>query len=315
MKYHLAADGGGTKLIGIVYDDDMRVIRKERTGGTNVLFRPRDDAEREMDEFLDRLLEGIPALEDANLCLVGSQEHMRKALSERISVGRIRFYSESEVGLASSFLKEGAVALSGTGSFGSYFTEGKRYYVGGWGSLLGDEGSGYDVGMRVIRAAIHSSDGRGRKTLLEELVKERFSVVELWDLVTRLGTDKEVRHSISSCAMLCAKAAERGDEVAIGIYKEAGKTLALHVRCAVEKAGVLDGYPVLIMGSVWRGSPAMLESFKSEVKTFAPGAEVLVPAYEPVAGAAICGAMADGIDTEELKRRCKGGFASLEYRL
>ena len=119
MKYHLAADGGGTKLIGIVYDDDMRVIRKERTGGTNVLFRPRDDAEREMDEFLDRLLEGIPALEDANLCLVGSQEHMRKALSERIPVGRIRFYSESEVGLASSFLKEGAVALSGTGSFGS----------------------------------------------------------------------------------------------------------------------------------------------------------------------------------------------------
>merc|ERR1711964_171025 len=63
--------------------------------------------------------------------------------------------------------REGVIAISGTGSivYGRNHG-GKAARAGGWGHLLGDEGSGYDIGLQGLRAVVRMADGRQPSTLL-----------------------------------------------------------------------------------------------------------------------------------------------------
>ena len=92
---------------------------------------------------------------------------MREALSRFACVKDLHFHSEPLAGLAAAMKTGGAVALSGTGSNAFLVREGQVLSaVGGWGPLLGDEGSGYEIGLNALKAAIYSHDGRRPKSML-----------------------------------------------------------------------------------------------------------------------------------------------------
>ena len=67
--------------------------------------------------------------------------------------------------------------ICGTGSivYGRTVT-GELLRAGGWGYLFGDEGSGYAIGIAALRAVMRAYDGRGRETLLSELVLGRYGL-------------------------------------------------------------------------------------------------------------------------------------------
>ena len=91
-------------------------------------------------------------------------------------------YTEHEAALAACgiFESEGIAVVAGTGSSAVAMRDGKRNVAGGWGALLGDEGSAYDIAMWAIRAAIRSSEGTGPSIpLLERRVTAHFGVRRL----------------------------------------------------------------------------------------------------------------------------------------
>ena len=55
MKYYITADGGGTKLLVILYDENFHILRSVRTAGTNSCFKPVEQITRETEELADRI--------------------------------------------------------------------------------------------------------------------------------------------------------------------------------------------------------------------------------------------------------------------
>ena len=319
-KYYIAADGGGSKLQTILYDESLRVVRTGRVAGVNTLFKPADVVQANVERMVRELLQGgegdtpITEIAAADLCLVGGGDIMRSALTQYGRVEQIHFHGESQIGLGAALKSDGAVALSGTGSDAFFVKDGQvRTSVGGWGPLLGDEGSGYEIGLNAIKAAIYSHDGRKQKSMLYDLVMEKWNLSHLWGIVTHLAGNPDARHEVASAAILCAEAANAGDRAALRIYEHAALDLFLQTRSAIEpNLNVWDG-TVVIMGGAWKGCPRMFDIFKHEIELLYPKAKVQKPVFEPVVGCAVLRCLRDGLSMEDIRDDLTRGFQEFLY--
>ena len=256
----------------------------------------------------------ITEIAAADLCLVGSEGIVKDALSRFAVVQELHFHGEPIVGLAAAMKTSGAVALSGTGSDAFLVRDGQRLTaVGGWGPLLGDEGSGYDIGLNTIKAAIYSHDGRGPKTMLYDLVMKKWKLSNLWEIVTHLAGNPEVRHEVASAATLCSRAASEGDSVALGIYERAAMVLSLQARTAIEARRNDWNGNVVIMGGAWKGSPHMFNVFKRQIELAYPTATVEKPLFEPVAGCVVLRCLREGLSMDEIRNNMTQSFSDFLY--
>jgi glucosamine kinase len=127
----------------------------------------------------------------------------------------------------------GVLLVSGTGSVAAGRAEdGEVRRVGGWGALLGDEGSGYAVGLAALRAAMRMIDGRERATeLLPGLLEwSGIDVAEELPAWVAAATKAEV----AALAAGVIAAADAGDPVAGHILAEAVDALVDHVRALAD---------------------------------------------------------------------------------
>lgn len=311
QSYYLAADGGGSKVQAVLYDGDFNILRTGKMSGTNVLFKPAEGVKAEMDGLLDTLLEGVPRLESVDFCLVGSDGYFQEALTQRCEVGAIHKYAEPWMGVAAAFCESGVLALSGTGSDAFVVKDGEILVsVGGWGPLFGDEGSGYDIGLRSIKAAIYAYDGRRPPTLMTNMIMEKFELKQLWDIIHVMNRNPNARHEIASVATITSRAAAMGDQAAVDVYRCAAHEMALQAITAMRRVdGQWEG-PVVTMGGAWKGSPVMLEAFAEEVKDTYPEAEIIRPVYDPVVGCVVIRCLGEGMTMTQIRRRLHGKFDS-----
>ena len=121
-KYYVAADGGGSKLQAVLYDENFHIIRQGRVAGVNTLFKPVDTVRANVDGMIQALLQGndgkplVTEIAAADLCLVGAGDIVREALNRFARVEQMFFHSEPIVGLAAALKTDDVVTLSGTGS-------------------------------------------------------------------------------------------------------------------------------------------------------------------------------------------------------
>ena len=173
MKYYLCAEGGGSKLLAILYDENFNIVRTARSGAVNDVFKDKEEIRREMEKLLDELIPPeITALRGADLSLVSRNTALSDALFARFPDLDIRHHGEGRIALTASGFEEGIVAQAGTGSDAFLLQKEKEISVGGWGSIIGDQGSGYDIGRRGVEAAVRYNDGWGEPTLMTELLCE-----------------------------------------------------------------------------------------------------------------------------------------------
>lgn len=315
MKYYIACDGGGSKLEGLLYDEDFNVIRTARRGGVNVLFMDGDAAWNNIVTLIDELTDGGRyKVERVDACIVGnSREMMDKFVA--LPLGKIRVHSESRMALSAAFMRCGGVALSGTGSDAFVvYDDDTQTTVGGYGALFGDEGSGYDIGLRTVKAAMYSGDGRGEKSLLEELVYEHFGTRDFFKIVIDFTKDLDARRHIAAVSRLTSRAAAEGDAVATRIYEYAGRELAHQLCTAIARDEHRWNGKVTIVGGAWKGSPVMYEVFCREVLAKYPTAEIMQPMFEPLIGCIVKRLYEEGRCVEALRPRLLEAFANYRYR-
>ncbi len=121
----------------------------------------------------------------------------------------------------------GIALISGTGSLAyGQTSDGRSARAGGWGYLLGDEGSGYAIGLSALRAIARATDGRGSDTRLAASLLAQLGLHSPWELIPLLHEDREARHRIASLAPLVLAAAEDGDLVAQHIQDQAAQELS-----------------------------------------------------------------------------------------
>ena len=84
MKYYIAADGGGTKLQAVLYDETLHVINTARVSGVNSNFKPVERIAAEMHHLAAELIpEDIDGIENVTLSVVGDGEMLLDALKSR----------------------------------------------------------------------------------------------------------------------------------------------------------------------------------------------------------------------------------------
>ena len=159
------------------------------------------------------------------------EEALRDAgLSSRTAVG-----ADAEATFHDAFPSgPGILLISGTGSIAlGRKLDGSRVRVGGWGAHLGDEGSGYRIGMSALRALAQGEDGRGVSTDLRDPVLKALGVGRPPDLIKWMATARKA--DVASLVPLICEVAEAGDRTATRVIDKAVDELVGHVRTLVRR--------------------------------------------------------------------------------
>ena len=132
-RYYVAADGGGTKLLAVLYDGEGNVLRSGKTHGTNGLFRPREVMLAEAEVLAAQLIPPeVKEIAAVDFSIVGDSSLFLDAIRRRASVGLTRSHGEGHVALASAGVRYGIAAQAGTGSDAFLIQPDKNLGVGGW---------------------------------------------------------------------------------------------------------------------------------------------------------------------------------------
>ena len=107
--------------------------------------------------------------------------------------------------------------------------------IGGHGYLLGDEGGGFWIGSRGLRAVLRAAEARGPDTSLAVAARRRFG--PLADLHVRLHAGDRAVDAIARFAPDVLESAAAGDAVATDIIDEASEELLLVARAGAAWAG------------------------------------------------------------------------------
>jgi glucosamine kinase len=144
----------------------------------------------------------------------------------------------------------GIVLLAGTGSIAWGRGEsGAVARVGGWGILLGDEGSGYDLGLEGLRAVARARDGRGPATELTRLLLAATGVEDPEALIP--WASRASKGDIAALASVVAEAAS-GDDVAGRLLVAAAVALAVQATTLADRLGPwkAESPPVALAGGL-----------------------------------------------------------------
>ncbi|MEZ4415357.1 MAG: BadF/BadG/BcrA/BcrD ATPase family protein [Gemmatimonadota bacterium] len=242
----IGIDGGGTRTRVLIMDRSGKEIGIGE--GSATLVDPEAPAKAALlvDTIVRRVLNEhrVPrpaAALWAALAGAGresTRQLLKKELEEisRDLVRRVEVGTDVDAAIHDAFGKgPGIVLISGTGSIAYAVTaEGERLSVGGWGSTLGDEGSGYALGLAGLSALLRAHDGRGPRTELSSLLKELglAAPAELVDWVAHA-----TKRDIAALAPTVVGIADRGDAVAQSLVNEAVAELRLHLKALLERLG------------------------------------------------------------------------------
>lgn len=299
--YLLGLDGGQSSTLALVAGPDGHVLGVGHGGPANHYSEPGGP------ERLRRALEAtIPAalaaagvapeaITHACLGLSGGAPAavpVAQALLPAADVTVVKDYVTALAG-ASGGEMQGVVVIAGTGSvaYGRSGAAGGEALAGGWGYLLGDEGSAYDIGWSALRAAARASDGRGPATTLARLLPAKLGCADLHEVHRLVYGPGLARPAVAALAATVTAAASEGDAVATVLLAEAGRALA-EAALAVGRQVATHGaaLPVYPVGGVFQAGELVLRPFADSLRLWLPGVEVRAPSLGQAAGALLLAA-------------------------
>lgn len=299
QQYFLAVDGGGTKTEVLCADQSGMVLGRGISGPTNLTSTSVGAASFNLIEAVRQAVETLPAegMEFRSLVMglagIDSQKEQQDALNvftrslAHYTIGSITLVNDSVIALRNGTDNPNALVLiSGTGSicYGQN-ASGETARASGMDYLLADQGSGYAIGRRVLREAVKSFDGRGEKTILEQLVCEYFKIGSISELKTHVYNPALDKIEVAQLSPLCSTAYEAGDKIAKEIFYYTAVDIMTMVGAVAKRLLFEDqNFDCVFAGSVVKIEPIREQILSSLEKTF-PNATVVFPEKDPVYGA------------------------------
>lgn len=301
-KYLMGVDGGGTKTDVLLCTLEGQIVAKASGGSSSMAGQLPEKAMRELKRTICAAFSsaGIDRSQVAGYYAgvsgAGLPKHQvlyRSFFAELMPGITGDAGSDSVNALSAGIaMQDGTIAIAGTGSSVHFRADGTFTRVGGWGYILGDEGSGFDLGQRALTAVLRSVDQRIGPTLLRELCEAQMGQ-PLDDWIYWVY-HQDYKTELAAYAPLLLQAAQQGDEIALEELNQATKGMACAIRTAIKRGGS----PRVVMGgSLWKNA-----LYREMVKQHSGDmVEFIQAKCPPVCGAVIIAAdMVSGSDTDAL---------------
>jgi N-acetylglucosamine kinase-like BadF-type ATPase len=299
MKYLIGMDGGGTKTNCIITDLDGNLLYECNGGPSNFLMLGTEIVSETLLQLITKCTDELKiSSDDVAAVVIGTTGAGRKNDAEKLehdfisyagfkAVGFRKFKvdSDARIALEGAFSgKPGSILIAGTGSimFGKDNND-NMIRVGGFGRMMGDEGSGYVLGRKGLTAVSKEFDGRGAKTLITELLKEMFHISTPEGLITEVYKNN---FDIASAAPAVTEAAQQGDKTALRIIDEETDELTEHVETMYKKLKE-KRMNLALIGSLLTHDNVYSEYFRRKIKDRLTGVTIKEPDYPPAMGAVL----------------------------
>jgi len=296
MAYFVALDGGGTKTECWVADQSR--VLGQASGPTVKLMNVGEQAATENLRTIVREALGSAAVTGdsiAGTCfgLAGSSSAEVRRWAEttlqKLVSGGVIITGDEQIALDAAFHGgSGVLVIAGTGSHVTgRCANGTTVGAGGWGPVLGDEGSGTWIGLEAIRAGLRAQD-RGIESCLLRDIQQAWQLEDLASLVAK--ANRRERPDFALLTTVVANCADNGDALAQGVLDHAGEELATQVSLVISKmrsAGCSpkDASHVAFTGSVLGKIPRVLRAMEEHLHAAWPEISVDANAVQPLEGA------------------------------
>jgi glucosamine kinase len=203
--------------------------------------------------------------------------------------GEIVLCGDEEIALDAAFRGgPGLLVVAGTGSnVVGRCSNGEIVSAGGWGPVIGDEGSGTWIGLEAIRAGLRAHD-RGVATCLLREIEAHWGLKDMGELIAR--ANERSRPDFAELAMVVSRCAEVGDALAASVLVRAGAELAEQVSLAASKmrtsgCAVNDTSHLAFTGSVLEKIARVRRSMEEHLRAALPEAQVAQQPVDSMEGA------------------------------
>ena len=295
MIHVLGIDAGGTKTVCLLADERGAIVGEARRGGANLQAVGELEVEKVLHDVMEDAIgerQVVPAAMCLGIAGVDRPDDFAlvRGIMKRIGgKARVLIVNDALVALeAGAPGQPGVVVISGTGSIAyGRNARGEAARAGGWGYVLGDEGSGYWIGRAAVRAVLRESDRRGPRTALTDLLLAHFNVARSQDLIHEVYQTTNLKPVAIGALAQCVQAAfSEGDPVAIAILRNAADDLeasALSVARRLDLVG--DEFLFVLAGGIFRAVPWLQQELERRLPVAAPHSRVRLLDREPAGGA------------------------------
>ena len=292
--YVLGIDAGGTKTVCYLADAAGTIIGEGRGTGANLQAHGELEVEKVLHGIIeqavgDRLI--VPSATCVGIAGVDRAEDDRivRGIMRRLGFrSRTLVVNDALIALVAGVGDEpGVVIIAGTGSIAyGVNQEGYAARAGGWGFVLGDEGSGFWIGREALMAVVREADGRGPRTKLTALVLEHFTLEQVSGLVHEVYDRGLHRQAIAALGPVVERARAEGDVVAGEILRHASEELTRAAASVIERLQMRGmAFHAVLSGGMFRIIPWLVDDVRRRLAEVAPRAAVSPLSVEPAMGA------------------------------
>jgi len=298
----LGIEGGGTRTVALLVNDKAGTVERAIAGPANLKLL----SDRQLVGHFREIAHSVRPRPDAmaiGLAGAWAESDWKRIRGAAGKVWpRVPCYATNDLETALTaaedhLITDGAqkvLVVSGTGSccYGKG-RDGRRIKVGGWGHVLGDKGSGYEIGLRGLKAALYYYDQAGIWPRLGRQMLLRLQLNEPRELIG--WAQAATKSEIASLAIEVLQAWRRKDKIAADILNAAANSLARDAAaCAKRLARPGTRIHFILAGSILLKQPRFASRVRAELRKLWPNAIVSALKRESVWGAV------------ELARRFKG---------
>lgn len=286
-NYYVCIDGGGSKTLLQVIDENGRIVSLVKDGcttdrvrgnGSNINIVGADGVCQVFSDLIsdifvleeDRQIALWDRLPDCYFVAGMSGAHLPQnreaihSLLTDLAVCRARTTVMSDAEMALALVgNQGIVLIAGTGSICLGKCGDSILRVGGLGRILGDEGSCHQIGLLGLKAALADEYGWGDATSLTPALRALFQVSELKTLIPQVNQCQISPARIASIAPIVFDCYAEGDEVAIRIIDRAAEDLSQLLAAMLKRGPFVEG-EVHLWGGLFQGAQA--ESFVRKIQ-------------------------------------------------
>lgn len=291
-KLLFGIDGGGSNTKLLVTDIDLNKLEQSTGGATNFLKVGFEEAVINVQNLIEPFL--VKHSDDSEITLViGTAGAGRKEDAEKFetylkesltAVENIKVVSDAEITLRGAFENQnGAILIAGTGSILYYKLNNGINRVGGFGRLIGDEGSGYSIGRKGLNIFSKMLDGRIEKTLLTELANQRLGIDSAQSLITKVYKEE---FNIASFAEIVIEAAGENETHSKKIIDEETDELINHLRVITKnnKSAQID---LVLSGGLLESENIFKNLLIQKIADQLPRIKIVKPKHRPEYGAVL----------------------------